>query len=88
MIHVKAYLETKKTTKGVHILIGGFMDPVLSPFFNIWDPENQTLRYWGEGDEPFEGTSIDALPFVFARCFCYQENISFKENKKRPLMMT
>ncbi|KAJ3544622.1 hypothetical protein NM208_g2954 [Fusarium decemcellulare] len=59
MIHVKAYLETKKNTKGVHILIGGFMDPVLSPFFNIWDPQSQTLRYWGEGDEPFEDTSYE-----------------------------
>ncbi|VUC26619.1 unnamed protein product [Clonostachys rosea] len=59
MIHVKSYLETKKTTKGVHILIGSFMDPVLSPFFNIWDPQSQTLRYWGEGDEPFEGTSYE-----------------------------
>ncbi|KAL7754774.1 hypothetical protein ACKLNR_015444 [Fusarium oxysporum f. sp. zingiberi] len=59
MIHVKAYLETKKTTKGVHILIGGFMDPILSPFFSVWDPQTQTLRYWGEGDEPFEGTSYE-----------------------------
>ncbi|RKU39927.1 hypothetical protein DL546_001403 [Coniochaeta pulveracea] len=59
MIHVKAYLETKKTTKGVHILIGGFMDPLLSPFFRVWDPETKTLRYWGEGDEPWEGTSYN-----------------------------
>ncbi|EWZ81102.1 hypothetical protein NW765_015579 [Fusarium oxysporum] len=59
MIHVKAYLQTKKTTKGVHILIGGFMDPILSPFFSVWDPQTQTLRYWGEGDEPFEGTSYE-----------------------------
>ena len=57
MIHVKAYLETKKTVKGVHVLIGGFMDPILSPFFKVWDPESQTLRYWGEGTEPWEGTS-------------------------------
>ncbi|KAJ4044472.1 hypothetical protein NW756_004804 [Fusarium oxysporum] len=59
MIHVKAYLQTQKTTKGVHILIGGFMDPILSPFFSVWDPHTQTLRYWGEGDEPFEGTSYE-----------------------------
>ncbi|KAM0293825.1 hypothetical protein ACHAO9_001511 [Fusarium lateritium] len=59
MIHVKAYLETKKTTKGVHILVGGFMDPIMSPFFNIWGPQTQTLRYWGEGDEPFESTSYE-----------------------------
>ncbi|KAF4968325.1 hypothetical protein FSARC_4271 [Fusarium sarcochroum] len=59
MIQIKAYLETKKTTKGVHILVGGFMDPLLSPFFSIWDSQSQTLRYWGEGDEPFEGTSYE-----------------------------
>ncbi|KAK4122549.1 hypothetical protein N657DRAFT_574658, partial [Parathielavia appendiculata] len=52
-----AHLETKSTVKGIHILIGGFMDPVLSPFFQVWDPKNRTLRYWGEGTEPWEGTS-------------------------------
>jgi hypothetical protein len=35
MKHVKAYLETKKTVKGVHILNGGFMEPIFSPFFQI-----------------------------------------------------
>lgn len=37
MIHVKSYVETKKV-KGVHILIGAFMEPIFSPFFNIYDP--------------------------------------------------
>lgn len=32
MIHVKAYLETKEV-QGVHILIGGFMDPIFNPIF-------------------------------------------------------
>ncbi|RSL43547.1 hypothetical protein BHE90_017187 [Fusarium euwallaceae] len=59
MIHVKAYLETKKAVKGVHVLIGGFMDPIFSPLFQVWDPEAKTLRYWGEGDEPWEATSYD-----------------------------
>ncbi|KAL2688940.1 hypothetical protein Neosp_002990 [[Neocosmospora] mangrovei] len=59
MIHVKAYLETKQTVKGVHVLIGGFMDPIFSPLFQVWDPEAKTLRYWGEGDEPWEATSYD-----------------------------
>ncbi|EEU33939.1 uncharacterized protein NECHADRAFT_55821 [Fusarium vanettenii 77-13-4] len=54
-----AYLETKKTVKGVHVLIGGFMDPIFSPLFQVWDPEAKTLRYWGEGDEPWEATSYD-----------------------------
>lgn len=59
--HVKAYLDTKKkkNVKGVHILIGGFMEPFFSPFFNIWDPVTTTFRYWGEGDEVWEGTTYD-----------------------------
>ncbi|KAI9150497.1 hypothetical protein HJFPF1_10265 [Paramyrothecium foliicola] len=67
MIHVKAYIETKHTVKGVHILIGGFMDPILSPFFQVWDPATKSLRYWGEGTEPWEGTSyVNAAEFTAA----------------------
>ncbi|KAK1149586.1 hypothetical protein N8T08_005135 [Aspergillus melleus] len=58
MIHVKAYLETK-TVQGVHILIGGFMEPIFSPFFNIYDPQSQTFRFWGSGEEVMEGTTYD-----------------------------
>ncbi|CAG8020854.1 unnamed protein product [Penicillium olsonii] len=58
MIHVKAYLEDKKV-QGVHILIGGFMEPIFSPFFNIFDPQTNTFRYWGNGDEIMEGTTYD-----------------------------
>lgn len=57
MIHVKAYLETKETVKGLHILVGGFMDAVLSPFFGVFDPKNRTILYWGEGTELWEGTT-------------------------------
>lgn len=67
MIHVKAYLDTKETITGVHILIGGFMDPILSPFFRVWEPQTRTLRYWGEGTEPWEGTSYsNAAQFTAA----------------------
>ncbi|PYH85822.1 NmrA-like family protein [Aspergillus uvarum CBS 121591] len=67
MIHVKAYLDTKQKVKGVHILIGGFIEPVLSPFFNILDPQTNTFRYWGEGDEYMEGTTYDnAAEFTVA----------------------
>lgn len=67
MIHVKAHLDTKTNVKGVHILIGGFMDPILSPFFSVWEPESKTLRYWGEGTEPWEGTSYaNAAEFTAA----------------------
>lgn len=58
MIHVKGYLETKKV-QAVHILIGGFMEPIFSPFFNIFDPSTNTLQYWGNGDEVIEGTTYD-----------------------------
>ncbi|EXF86352.1 hypothetical protein CFIO01_00049 [Colletotrichum fioriniae PJ7] len=57
MKHVKAYLDSKKSVKGVHILIGGFMDPIFSPFFQVFDPASVTFKYWGEGTEPWEGTS-------------------------------
>lgn len=67
MIHVRAHLQTKKKVQGVHVLIGGFMDPLLSPFFNVWDPESKTLQYWGEGTEPWEGTSYaNAAEFTAA----------------------
>ncbi|KAL4886413.1 NmrA-like family protein [Aspergillus karnatakaensis] len=58
MLHVKAYLETK-SVRGVHILVGGFMEPIFSPFFNIFDPKTNTFAYWGEGDEVMEGTTYD-----------------------------
>lgn len=67
MIKVKAYLETKSVVKGVHILIGGFMDPMMSPFFQVWNPQTKALRYWGEGTEPWEGTSYaNAADFTAA----------------------
>ncbi|KAE8137346.1 NmrA-like family protein [Aspergillus pseudotamarii] len=59
VIHVRAYLTTKQKVKGVHILIGRFMEPVLSPFFNILDPKTNSFRFWGEGDEIMEGTADD-----------------------------
>lgn len=58
MIHVKNYLDTKKVA-GVHILIGGFMEPIFSPFFNIVDVQTNTFRYWGDGNEIMEGTTYD-----------------------------
>lgn len=58
-IHIKAYLETKKSVKGIYVLIGGFMDTIVNPWFNLWDKEKGVLKYWGEGNEVFEGTSYD-----------------------------
>lgn len=83
MIHVRAYLATKEKVKGVHILIGGFVEPVLSPFFRILDVQTNTFRFWGEGDEIMEGTTYsNAAEFTVAvvrdtsatgliRCMCF-----------------
>ncbi|ODQ68900.1 hypothetical protein LIPSTDRAFT_121048 [Lipomyces starkeyi NRRL Y-11557] len=35
MKHVKAYLETKTSVKGVHILVGGFMEAIFSARFGV-----------------------------------------------------
>jgi hypothetical protein len=60
MIHVKRYLDSKKgVVDGVHILVGGFMEPVFSSFFGIVDVQADVLRYWGDGDEVMEGTTYD-----------------------------
>lgn len=67
MIHVKAYLETKKTVKGVHVLIGGFMDTIMSSLYQVWDPQSKALCYWGDGNEPWEGTTYaNAAEFTAA----------------------
>jgi hypothetical protein len=58
LIHFKAYLKTKKV-HGVHILIGGFMEPIFSPFFNIFDPQTNTFRFWGSSDAIMEGTTYE-----------------------------
>lgn len=67
MIHVRAHLQAKNKVQGVHVLIGGYMDPLLSPFFNLCDPQSRTLQFWGEGTEPWEGTSYaNAAEFTAA----------------------
>lgn len=68
-IKVKTYLDTKSTIKGVHILVGEFMNPFFSPPFGIWDPSNTTLKYWGSGNEMWEGTTYEnAAEFTAAVC--------------------
>lgn len=59
MIHVRAHLASKEKVKGVHILIGGFMEPVFSPFFSILDASSHTFRFLGNGGEIMEGTTYD-----------------------------
>lgn len=81
MIHVRSNLETKKTVKGVHILVGGFMDPILSPFFRILNLETKTLRYWGEGTEPWESTSYENAAEFTAAVIADKSAIGIKKCK-------
>lgn len=57
MIEVKEYLDGKKIVKGVHVLIGAFMDTFFSPYFQVWDPESKKLKVWGSEDLVWEMTS-------------------------------
>ncbi|KIX07842.1 uncharacterized protein Z518_02496 [Rhinocladiella mackenziei CBS 650.93] len=69
MKHVKAYLENKKTTKGVHILVGGFMEAIFSPLLGIFNPMENKFMYWGTGDEIFEGsTYLNSAQYTAAVC--------------------
>ena len=54
---IKEYLDKQSRIKGLHILVGGFTDVLMAPFFQIWDKQTLTLRYWGTGDEPWEMTT-------------------------------
>jgi len=67
MKHVKAHLETKKNVKGVHVLIGAFMETFWSGYFGVWDQEAFKLHYYGTGDELWESTTYDtAAQYVAA----------------------
>ncbi|PYI11060.1 hypothetical protein BO78DRAFT_426108 [Aspergillus sclerotiicarbonarius CBS 121057] len=64
---VKAHLETKRTVRGVHVLIGAFMETFWSGYFGIWHPEDFKLSYYGTGDEVWESTTYDtAAEYVAA----------------------
>ncbi|KAJ4299352.1 hypothetical protein N0V90_004597 [Kalmusia sp. IMI 367209] len=69
MIHVKGYLDSQDKVKGVHILVGGFMEPFFSPPFGIFEPASTTFKYWGTGDEVWEGTTYEnAAEYTAAVC--------------------
>ena len=59
MKHIKAYVATKQHVKGVHVLIGGFMETLTSPFFRMYDAKGPAFRYWGDGTEVFEASSYE-----------------------------
>ena len=35
------------------------METIFSRFFNIFDPQTNTFRFWGQGDEVMEGPTYD-----------------------------
>lgn len=53
---VKEYLDTKSTVRGVHILVGIFMETFLD-FFGVWNTGAKEVRYWGTGNEKWDLTS-------------------------------
>ncbi|KAI1374412.1 nmrA-like family protein [Hypoxylon crocopeplum] len=57
MIHIKAYLDAQDKVKGVHILVGMFTDVFFSPAFGTFDSASATFKYWGTGDEIWEGST-------------------------------
>lgn len=67
MKRVKEYLETKHHVRGVHVLIGVFMETFWSRFFGVWNGRENKLRFWGDGDEKWESTTYDnAAQYVAA----------------------
>ncbi|KAI9724589.1 MAG: hypothetical protein M1828_003612 [Chrysothrix sp. TS-e1954] len=65
-----AYLEEKEKEtggklKGVHILNGAFMEVLFTPFLGVADVKNDVFKYYGNGDEKQEATTMpDAAEFT------------------------
>ena len=57
MKHVKAHLDTKKNIKGVHVLIGAFMETFWSDYFGVFHADENKFTYYGTGDEMWESTT-------------------------------
>ena len=54
-----------RTVKGVHVLIGAFLDTFWSSWFGAFNPSRNSLSLWGNGDEIWEFTSYEnAAEFV------------------------
>ncbi|KAM0546284.1 hypothetical protein ACHAPJ_010968, partial [Fusarium lateritium] len=63
---VAEYLEGKSVS-GVHVLIGAFLDTFWSSWFDIWNLEEESLSYWGTGQEKWELTSYQNAAEFTAR---------------------
>lgn len=64
---IHSYLLETKHVKGVHVLIGAFMETFWSSYFQVWHADSNSLKYWGTGEEPWESTTYgDAARFTAA----------------------
>lgn len=64
---IHEYIQGKKHVKGVHILIGAFMETFWSAYFQVWNPEEKSLVFWGSGEEGWEFTTYgDAAKYTAA----------------------
>ncbi|OQE37882.1 hypothetical protein PENCOP_c009G00065 [Penicillium coprophilum] len=53
---IMGYLKTKKV-EGVHILVGGLLETFWNDFFQIWDPNTQSMAVWGSGEDAWDFTT-------------------------------
>lgn len=54
---IYSYLKEKDHVKGVHVVVGAFMETFWSTYFQVWNADEKTLVYWGSGEEKFESTT-------------------------------
>lgn len=64
---IYSYIQEKQHVKGVHVLIGAFMETFWSAYFQVWNAGEKTLVYYGNGEEKWESTTYgDAAKFTAA----------------------
>jgi hypothetical protein len=64
---VHEYLHGKQHVQGVHVLVGGFIETFWSGYFQVWNPVEESLVYWGSGEEVWEVTTyVDAAKYTVA----------------------
>lgn len=83
MIHVKAYLDAQDKVKGVHVLVGAFMDVIFSPLFGVWNDASTTIKYWGTGDEIWEATTYQNAA-EYTAAVCADRNAVGKQKRESP----
>ena len=64
---VHEYIRGKQHVQGVHILVGAFLETFWSGYFQVWNPNERSLVYWGSGEEVWEVTTYaDAAKYTAA----------------------